>query len=192
MLKRKNIVLASLAMVGASLVAGSLVSAADYTVDGAHSSVAFKVKRGAFNIQGLFGQVSGKATIDESAEKTKFDFTVKAESITTGNEARDKHLRNADFFNVGQFPEIKFVSKEVKASATGYDVKGDLTMLGQTKPVTVTLTKVGDGKGQKGEAVVGYEAAFEIDRSEFGMKYGAGMIDNKVKLTAGIALTGTK
>ncbi len=188
MLNRKNFVLSALVLGASALVAGTFAQAADYSVDSGHSSVSFKIKsKDAYYVQGIFGQLSGKFSVGESAEKTQFNFTVKAESINTGNEGRDKHLRSPDFFNVQQFPEIKFASKTVKATAAGFDVAGEITLLGQTKPVNVVFTKVGQAKGQKGEEVVGYEATFEVDRSEFGMKYGAGMIDNKVKVTVDFA-----
>jgi polyisoprenoid-binding protein YceI len=183
MMMRKNAVLALL-VAGAGLVAGVMnASAAESTVDSAHSSVSFKVKSlDAYYVQGMFTKISGKFNVGE-AGKEKFEFTVKSDSVNTGNEGRDKHLRSADFFNAGQFPDIKFVSKEVKAKGDGYEVTGDLTLLGVTKPITVQINKVGEGKNPKsGATVVGFETSFEIDRTEYGMKYGAAK-DNKVKLT---------
>lgn len=187
MFNRKTGLVAALVVGVSTLVAGVEARAAEFTVDGAHSSVGFKIKsKETYYVNGLFGQVSGTIS---TGEKAKFDLVVKAESITTGNEGRDKHLRSPDFFNVKQFPDIKFVSKEVKAKGDGFEVSGEITLLGVTKPVKVEINKVGHGKGQKGEEIVGYEASFEVDRSEFGMKYGAGMVENKVKLTVDIAAT---
>jgi polyisoprenoid-binding protein YceI len=192
MSNRKTTTLLSALIIGAAGLITTLgASAASYEVDSAHSGVSFKIKsRDTYFVHGIFGQIAGKASLGNAdASKNSMEFTVKAASVHTGNDKRDEHLRGPDFFNSKQFPDIKFVANSVSVEKDG-DLKatGTLTMLGVSKPITVELDKVGEGKN-KDVSIVGYEAEFTVDRTEFGMKYGAGSIDNKVKLTVYVNLS---
>src|SRR5262249_19326671 len=91
----------------ALLGAAAPVRADDYTVDGVHTGVTFKIAHlGLSQIPGRFNDVSGTFTIDPDPGKCSFAMTIKAESIDTNNPDRDKHLRSPEFFNVKQFPTI--------------------------------------------------------------------------------------
>lgn len=105
---------------------------------------------------GRFNEVDGKVTVDGS--NSKFDFTIKTDSIDTGIKKRDSHLKSPDFFNERQYPLITFKTKSVKVSGDKYTVTGDLTMHGKTKSITVDMTKTGES--DKG---VGFEAIFVIN-----------------------------
>lgn len=120
---------------------GSDVRADDYVIDAVHSGVSFQISHvGLSYIQGRFNDFSGKFTIDTSdPSKSSFALTIKAESVDTNNSKRDEHLRSPDFFNVKQFPAITFTSTAVKAIDGGYEVTGDLTMHGETRPITFSL-----------------------------------------------------
>ena len=120
---------------------GSDVQADDYVIDAVHSGVSFQISHvGLSYIQGRFNDFSGKFTIDTSdPSKSSFALSIKAESVDTNNSKRDEHLRSPDFFNVKQFPAITFTSTAVKAIDGGYEVTGDLTMHGETRPVTFSL-----------------------------------------------------
>jgi polyisoprenoid-binding protein YceI len=120
---------------------GSGVRADDYVIDAVHSGVSFQISHVSLSyIQGRFNDFSGKFTIDTSdPSKSSFALTIKAESVDTNNSKRDEHLRAPDFFNVKQFPAITFASTAVKAIDGGYEVTGDLTMHGETRPVTFSL-----------------------------------------------------
>ncbi len=135
----------------------------DYAVDAVHSSVTFKISHlGLSWVHGRFNEFSGGFTIDADAGKCAFTLAIKAESVDTNQSKRDDHLRGPDFFNVKQFPAISFKSTAVKATKDGYEVTGDLTMHGMTKPVTFAL--VG---GKKAEFPKGVELT--LKRSEFDM-----------------------
>ena len=173
----------------ASLGMGTLAIAADsFQVDTVHSSVLFRVKH--MNVSqayGRFNDVAGKFLVDESdPTKSVFDLTINAESIDTANSKRDLHLKGPDFFNAKQFPTITFKSKTVAKSAGGYDVSGDLTLHGVTKPVTFKLAVTGSGKGMRGEALSGVEASTVLKRSDFGMGYMVGPIGDEVQVTASL------
>ncbi|HEX8340238.1 MAG TPA: YceI family protein [Tepidisphaeraceae bacterium] len=151
------------------LALSSLAAADNYTVDAIHSSILFKVKHAdAANFYGAFEKCSGTVVTEGDVIKS-VSITIDAASVQTRNEARDKHLRGPDFFDTKQFPEMTFVSKDVKASGEGYEVTGDLTMHGTTRPQTVTITKTGAGKNPRGKDVIGLESIFTIKRSDFGV-----------------------
>jgi polyisoprenoid-binding protein YceI len=95
-------------------------------------------------------------------------------------------LKGPDFFNAKEFPTIAFKSKSVKKTAAGYDVTGDLTLHGVTRPVTFKLAVTGSGKGMKGESLAGVEGSTVLKRSDFGMSYGAGAIGDEVTVTASL------
>jgi polyisoprenoid-binding protein YceI len=164
-------------------------AAASYKVDPVHSVVIFKVKHmGAGNFYGRFNQVSGTFTIDAAdPSKGMVDFQVKADSIDTANKQRDDHLKGPDFFNVVQFPSITFKGKEIKkAGENAYEVAGDLTLHGVTKPLKAKVEQVGTGKGRAGEPLAGFEATFTVKRGDFGMTYGGGALGEEVSVIVSV------
>jgi polyisoprenoid-binding protein YceI len=180
-------------LVVASLGTGTLALAADaFQVDTVHSSVLFRVKH--MNVSytyGRFNDVSGSFLLDEAdPSKSAFDLTIKSESVDTANTKRDDHLKRADFFNAKQFPTITFKSKSVKKADSAYDVAGDLTLHGVTKPVTFRLSPTGTGKGMTGGTLAGVEASVVIKRSDFGMTYMVGPVGDEVTVT--VSLEGSR
>lgn len=161
-----------------SLLAGIAVYAGDgrvsgkYKVDAVHSGVGFKIKHlGVSNVSGKFDDFSGSIDINyEQPALSSVSFSVQAASVNTGNEKRDDHLRSADFFNVERHPEISFKSTKVKALADGnYQVSGDLSLLGVTKSITVTVEQTGAAEIPERGPVSGFETTFKVDRTQFGM-----------------------
>lgn len=159
--------LLSLVLVAAASL--SSASAQEYTVEAAHTSVSFKASHlGLSMTHGRFNTVSGNFTIQ--AEKSSFALTIATESVDTGNKQRDDHLRGPDFFNAKQFPAIKFQSTAVKPTKEGFDVKGDLTLHGKTKPVMFKLEGGKTAEFPKGVQRTGYSTQLKLKRSEFGME----------------------
>lgn len=159
------------ALIASSLALVSAASAAPFEVDSTHSNVVFKVGHmGVANMFGMFHAPTGRYEFDWSnPTASKLEITVKTELVDTGNDRRDNHLRSPDFFNSKQFPEITFKGTSFeKAGDKSLKVVGDLTMLGVTKPVTVTVVHTGEGETKQGFKS-GFEASFTIKRSEFGM-----------------------
>ena len=112
---------------------------------------------------------------------------MKVESIDTHNAKRDQHLKSPDFFNAKQFPAITFKSKQVKKSSKDtYEVTGDLTIHGVTRPVTVKVTNTGSGKDPMGANRIGFETIFTIKRSDFGMKFMLGPVSDEIRLIVSI------
>jgi polyisoprenoid-binding protein YceI len=146
---------------------------------------------GAGQFWGRFNDVSGSFSFDPAnMASAKFDVTIKIESVDSGNEDLDKHLRSPDFFAAKDFPTMTFRSTGVEgASAAGGTLKGELTMKGVTKPVTAKLEFTGMADMGRG-AKAGFEATFTVKRSEFGINYGVekGAIGDEVRVT--VALEG--
>lgn len=166
-----------------------------YQVDPVHTSVIFKIRHsGVSNFYGRFNEVSGSIDFDgENFARSEMSFEIPIDSIDTNSSTRDGHLRNAEFFNERQFPTASFESMGVKEVSDGeYELRGRLTLLGETKVVRATVTDVRTGEIQ-GKAALGFEARFTIKRSEFGfMKYVAkdlsddGPLGNNVELVVAV------
>lgn len=162
--------------------------AGEYAIDAVHSAVIFRIKHNeaAYNY-GRFNGIDGVVNYDEASGVTGIKVEVDTGTVDTANKDRDNHLRSPDFFNAKQFPRITFKSTSVKkASEHAYEVAGEFTLNGVTKPLTVTLEHTGNGKTMQGGEVAGFETTFTIIRSEFGMtKYLPGVGD-EVRLTVGL------
>lgn len=158
-----------------------------YKVDPVHSSIVFRI--GHLNVSHVYGRFNGATGIIEfdpaAGDKTSLDVQVESRNIDTANPQRDKHLRSADFFDVEKFPVISFKSTSAKPAAQGaYEVTGDLTLNGVTKPVTVTLKNTGTGQDPQGKTRIGFETQFTINRTEYGMKTFPGVADEVQLLIA--------
>jgi polyisoprenoid-binding protein YceI len=177
---------------GAALAAGAAPArAADtFTVDPMHSGILFRIKHlNAGYIYGRFNQFSGSFAFDDkNPADCKLDMEVKVDSLDTAVAARDTHLKGPDFFNARQFPTMTFKATAMKASdEKTYEVTGDLTLHGVTKPVTVKLERIGSAKDPRsGKLRTGFETTFTIKRGDFDMKYGAGLIGDEVRITVAV------
>lgn len=166
-----------------------------YKVDASHSTVVFKVNHLGFtHVYGQFPKLEGEFKVDgKKGEKDSISVTIDAASVNTHEEKRDKHLKNADFFDVKQFPKITFQSDSVtKKSGNKYEVKGKLSLHGVTKPVSFTFERGRTGKDPWGNTRTGGDAELTIKRSDYGMNYmqGENQVSDEVKLF--IAIEGIK
>jgi polyisoprenoid-binding protein YceI len=179
----------------ALLFAASLLSAKadNYKIDPVHSIILFKVGYlGIGNIYGRFDSLSGDFVFD-SADPTKnsVNVTINTDSVDTNAADRDKHLKSPDFLNAKQFPTATFKSSGVKkVDDKTYDVTGDFTLRGITKPVVLAVKVIGTGPGPKGEPRMGTESTVTLKRTDFDVKYGVPAITDDVQLT--IAVQGVK
>lgn len=165
-----------------------------FAVDAVHSSVFFKIKHmNVANFYGRFNKVSGSFLLNkESPESSSLELTIDTTSVDSNNKGRDDHLKGNDFFAVKEFPTSTFKSTAVKKTGEGvYEVTGDLTLRGTTKPVTAIVTDTGSAAGRKGGTVAGMEAVVTIKRSEFGVSFmsGAGLSE---EVTLTVSLEGKK
>ncbi len=121
------------------------LTAAEYDIDKSHSRVGFSVKHMVIStVRGDFNEYSGIVLFDENdVSKSKVEGTVQVASINTDNEQRDNHLKNADFFDVENYPVIKFVSTKVTQKDDQYIMTGDLTIRDVTKSVEIPFNVTG-------------------------------------------------
>jgi polyisoprenoid-binding protein YceI len=156
-----------------------------HSIDPVHTSVWFKINHlGVADFYGRFNDVSGTLTIDQDdPTQSALEVAIKVASIDTANADRDKHLKSEEYFNVEKHPQITFKSKSFKAAGDKtWQVAGELTMLGKTRPLTIELKQTGTGKDPWGNVRVGIATEFKIKRTDFGMDAAVGMLGDEVTL----------
>jgi polyisoprenoid-binding protein YceI len=177
--------LALAAALAAALATSPAFAAESYSLDVRHTFPSFEVNHLGFSIQrGRFNKTAGKITLDTAAKKGTADITIDAASVDTGLDKLEEHMRGEDFFNVAKYPTITF--KSDKFTFEGDKVKavsGNLTMLGVTKPVTLTAAyfNCADHPMAKKKACGG-DFVTTVKRSEFGMKYALPAVADDVTL----------
>ncbi len=153
-----------------------LVSVASYAqswkLDKAHAKMTFTVTHLLMSeVDGVFK--SFDATITSSKEDFSdavFELSADTKQITTNNDMRDGHLQKADMFDTEKFPTMTFKSTSILSTgAKKYVLKGDLTLKGVTKPVTLDLTLIGTGTNRQGKKLVGFKASGTVKRTDFGV-----------------------
>ncbi len=183
-MKQKSILaLAFITAIGAPLAAETVV----YTIDPVHSGIHFKIRHFINRVPGTFGAFSGEIHFDKAApENSKAVATLQVSSIDTRNKDRDAHLLNEDFFKADQFPLIEFTSTEwVPTGENTFKVKGLLKMVGREQPVELDVTFLGEVEG-RGVIRSGWEGTAKIDRTLWGITYGAPAIGNEVQIELNI------
>ncbi len=145
--------------------------AENYRLDGVHSSVTFKISHlGLSWVYGRFDQFEGRFAVDaENPANCSFALSIIAASVDTNNAQRDSHLKSPDFFNAKQFPVIRFKSANVRPTKQGYEVTGNLTLHGVTKPITLQLVGGGKKEFPKGTQRTGFSTELVLKRTDFGM-----------------------
>ena len=157
-----------------------------YIFDKAHTQILFFVDHLGFSMsQGEFLDYDGQFVLNRDApDQSAVEVTIQTASIDMDNEKWDAHMKNEDFFDVGQFPTMTFKSTGIEM--TGEEqatLTGDLTILGVTKPVTLDVkhNKSGVHPFNK-KFVAGFSATGTVKRSEFGMTYGVPGVGDDVEL----------
>jgi polyisoprenoid-binding protein YceI len=174
------------AVVLATLVAGSAWAAPEtYTIDSTHTFPSFEVSHLGFSTQrGRFNKTTGSIVLDRAAKKASVDISIDANSISTGLEKLEAHLRAEDFFDVTKYPTITFKSTGAKFKGDKLAaVSGDLTLHGVTRPITLTVTSFfcGPNPVYKKDAC-GADAVATLKRSDFGINYALPAVGDEVKL----------
>jgi polyisoprenoid-binding protein YceI len=161
-----------------------------YRIDPVHSEVSFKVRHLLAKVSGRFTKFSGDIKIDtKNISKSSVEVSIDVASINTDVEARDNHLRSDAFFDVAKYPTITFKSTSVKEVAKGkLEITGDFTIHGVTKRITFPITNAGTQAGPKpGTVVAGFiDGALTIDRQDYGVSYGKGMVGDEVAISLNI------
>jgi len=160
-----------------------------WNVDPAHSSIGFVARHlMVTKVRGRFNKFSGTLTIADDPLKSKVEASAEIDSVTTGDETRDGHLKSSDFFDIEKNPTISLVSTGIEPKGTDYLLHTDLTVNGVTKPVDFDLEFEGVSPDPWGGTRAGFTAEADISRKEWGLEYnmvletGGVMIGDKVKI----------
>jgi polyisoprenoid-binding protein YceI len=174
-------------VVGLVVLSAGYVQAATetYQLDPAHTNLGFKIKHlGISWVSGSFKKFEGTVVVDtDTPANSKIKVTVEANSVDTGNTKRDTHLNSPDFFDTAKFPTLSFESTKLTDKGQGvFEVEGNFTLHGVTKPVTITLNTAGPVSMQN-QTHRGGDTEFTIKRSDYGMDKMVGPVGDEVKIS---------
>src|SRR5690606_437481 len=132
--------------------------------------------------QGRFAEFGGTFRYDaENPAASSLDVTIDPSSVDMFHEGLNNHLKNPDFFNVEQYPEMRFVSERVDVVGEGrFVVHGQFTMLGQTHPLSFDVVLNKTGSTRNGAPMAGFTARGKLDRARYGMTYGAPLVGTEI------------
>jgi polyisoprenoid-binding protein YceI len=173
----------------ASILAFPASAADSYTVDPRHTYPGFEISHLGFSImRGSFNSTRGRIVFDTEQKTGSIEIVIDTDSVTTGHAKRDEHLRNEDFFNVAKYPTMSFRSTDLKFDAdklVGAD--GELTLLGVTRPVSLTVTRFYCGPHPIAKKpACGANATTAIRRSDFGLNAYVPSIGDEVRISIGV------
>ena len=189
-----NVKSATLTLAAALLASASaLAQTASYAIDPNHSEIDFSIRHMAIStVQGRFAVKSGSIDLDPAnITKSAVSVVVDVNSVDTNNANRDKDLRTDKFFDVEKNPTATFKSTSIKASGDGFDVVGDLTLHGVTRPITLHMDQPSKEQvGMDGKSLHrGFSASTTLHRQDFGLtwngnlKSGDNVLGDDVKMT---------
>ena len=173
----------------------TIIPTGTWIADSAHSNIGFSVKHlGIATVRGSFSEFEGKLELREDLATANVSGSAKVASIDTGEPQRDAHLRSADFFDAENHPELTFSSTRIAAiDDETFEVVGDLTMHGVTRPITLKAALQGSETDPWGNERVGLEITGQLNRSDWDMKFnqalGSGnmLVSDTVKLVLDIS-----
>ena len=162
-----------------------------WQLDPYHTQIEFSAKHlGMMTVRGSFDEFSAKADIDpEHPEAASVEVTISTASIRTNHPVRDNDLRSGNFLEVEKYPEMTFKSTGVQAAGPDhYTLTGDLTIKGNTRPVSLDVTRYGEfnDPGMMGHRIA-YSATTKINRREFGLSFNA-ILDGRLVVSEDIQI----
>ncbi|WP_424928425.1 YceI family protein [Amaricoccus tamworthensis] len=177
----------------AAISVAPLPAFAEWTLDKSHASIFFDVEHLGFStVTGTFEEFDANITFDpEDLAATEVAVTIAADSVNTFFEARDEHVKNADFLDVANHPEITFVSTGIEMTGDNTaELTGDVTIKGTTNSETfdVVMNQVGENPFNPEQQVAGFTITGDIDRTDYGIDFGAPVIGAVLPVTINIEL----
>ena len=162
----------------------------NWTIDPSHTTVEFVAKHMMITtVKGRFAEFEGTIVADEqNVADSTVEVTMQAASIDTRSEQRDGHLRSPDFLDVENYPTVTFRSTRVEGTKDEFQLTGDLTIRGVTRPITLDVTFEGEGKDPWGGTRASFSAKGKFDRRDFGLTWnvaletGGILVSNEVKI----------
>ena len=162
----------------------------DYTIDPTHSRIGFSARHAMVTtVRGHFTEFEGTAHIDTAnPAASSVKLTIQAGTVDTGVADRNGHLVSADFFDVETHPTITFSSTKVERDGDDWVITGDLTIKGETKPITIPFESNGSARDPFGNLRIGFEGGTSINRKDWGLTWNAALetggvlVSEKIKL----------
>lgn len=166
----------------------SSLSAKDYKIDteGGHASINFQILHLGYSwLTGRFNHFNGKFSYDKNNEsQSKIQLTIDVESLDSNHAERDKHLRGKKFLHTQKFPNAKFVSQSFRPTSDHqYELRGDLTLRGVTKSITIMVRKNNEGDDPWGGYRVGFEGTTRFALADYGIDYDLGLASTHVDMS---------
>ena len=149
----------------------------DYTIDPAHTRLGFSARHAMVaTVRGQFTDFAGTAHVDTANPAgSKVELSIVANSISTGQQQRDDHLRSGDFFESEQYPDITFTSTDVTRDGDDWTITGDLTIKGVTRSISVPFEYTGSAQDPFGNTRIGFEGAATLNRKDWGLTWNAAL-----------------
>ena len=162
----------------------------DYTIDPTHTRLGFSTRHAMVTtVRGHFSDFAGTAHIDAATPaNSTVSLTIQTASVDTGSADRDGHLKSEDFFHAENNKEITFTSTKVERDGDDWTITGDLTIKGETKPVSIDFEFSGSAQDPFGNLRVGFEGGTTINRKDWGLTWNAALetggvlVSDKIKL----------
>jgi polyisoprenoid-binding protein YceI len=167
-----------------------------WKIDPAHTDVSFSAKHMMITtVRGKFDRVEGALELDEDQPaRSRGEIRVGAASLSTGFDARDQHLRSADFFDAEKHEWIVVRTTSVEPNDSGtYNVTADVTIRGETRPVTFDVAYLGTTPGMTGARHAGFSARARVNRKDWGLNWnmaleaGGWLVGDEIKLDVEVA-----
>ncbi|MGH1488828.1 MAG: YceI family protein [Acidimicrobiales bacterium] len=168
------------------------VQQGEWTLDMAHSTIGFAVAHlGITTVRGRFTAGSAKLAVGADLASSSLTTEIAMASVDTGNSDRDGHLRSTDVFNVETQPTMAFQSTSISETGDGsYQVTGDMTINGQTKPETLSVTFSGtEVFPMDGSSRAGFSASGTIDKTAYGIEFNVPLAAGGFMLSDNIEVT---
>ena len=164
-----------------------------YPIDASHSVVEFVARHlGLAKVRGRFNEFEGTIVVAEDIADSRVDVTIKADTIDTRDTGRDEHLRSGDFLDVESNPTLEFHSTSIRQKGDDWQVDGDLTVAGVTRPVTLDVEFEGSAQDPWGGKRIGFSATTKVNREDFGLTWnqaletGGWLVGKEVKIELGV------
>ncbi|MCJ7780870.1 MAG: YceI family protein [Acidimicrobiia bacterium] len=152
--------------------AAAVPAVGTWIIDGSHTSAEFVARHlMVAKVRGSFGSVTGTIEVAEDPAASSVDVVIDTASVSTGDAQRDGHITSADFLDIENHSEMRFVSTAVRANGTSWVLVGDLTIKDITKPVTLEFDFVGVATDPWGNQKAAFSAIATIDREDWNLNW---------------------
>ena len=160
-----------------------------WALDKAHSAIGFVARHMMVTkVRGSFHAYDGRIEVTENPDDSVVDIEIEASSVSTGSPDRDGHLISPDFFDVVNYPTLRFVSTDIGRRNGHWEIVGDLTIKGVTNPVILEVAFHGTETNPWGKTIAAFTATAEVDREAWGLTWnvaldsGGLLVSKKIKL----------